>query len=167
VALLLVLDLGGHADAAQTRHEHEVTGGDADLGAEPRPLAAQGILDHLHQYLLALVQQVLDAAPPRCLAADRVGDHGPGRVAGAGGDVRGMQERAAFEPHLHESRLHPRQHPQDASLVDVADDAVPAGALDEHFLQHAVLHQGDAGLLGGHVDQDLFTHESASALCLP
>jgi hypothetical protein len=58
-------------------------------------------------------------------------------------DVRGVQERRALHADLDEGRLHAGQHPRHPALVDIADQAAPAGAFEKHFLQHAVLdHRG-------------------------
>jgi hypothetical protein len=76
-------------------------------------------------------------------------------------DVRGMQERRTGETDLDEGRLHPWHHPLHAPAINVADVAALTGALDMHFLQHAVLDDTHAGLARGHVDQDLLAHAGA------
>jgi predicted transcriptional regulator len=63
-------------------------------------------------------------------------------------DVGHVQEGGALQAHVHEGRLHARQHAHDAAQVDVADDAAAGGALDMHFLDDALLHEGDPGFLG-------------------
>ena len=52
----------------------------------------------------------------------------------------------------------PGQHPRHSTLVDVADQAAPAGALEKHLLQHAVLDHRGARFVGARVDQDLSAH---------
>jgi hypothetical protein len=69
-----------------------------------------------------------------------------------------MQERGAREADLDERRLHAGQHARDAALVEVADDAAAARALDVHLLQHAVLEQRGARLARRDVDEDLDAH---------
>src|SRR5690606_33739353 len=115
-----------------------------------RALAAERVLQHLHQQFLAFVQQLADVGRTRFLHL----------VAGVGGlgDVRGVQERGALESHLDERRLHARQHARHLALVDVAHEAAALRALDEHFLQHAVLDQRNAGFPWCDVDEYLDAH---------
>ena len=58
--LLLLLDALGDPHVTQVGHEHEVTGGDGDLGGEACPLGAERVLDDLHRNLLAFMQQLGD-----------------------------------------------------------------------------------------------------------
>jgi hypothetical protein len=50
---------------------------------------------------------------------------------------------------------------EDFAEVDVADDAVARRAFDVQFLHHPLLHQRDAGFLGGEVDEKFLCHEAA------
>src|SRR3546814_9383154 len=49
-----------HPDGARLRQQHQVTRGDADLRGQPRTLAADRVLDHLHHDFLAVAQQFAD-----------------------------------------------------------------------------------------------------------
>ncbi len=57
----------------------------------------------------------------------------------------------------------PGQHPRHAALVDVADQAAPAGALEKHLLQHAVFDHRGARLVRARIDQNLSAHRSCRA----
>jgi hypothetical protein len=73
-------------------------------------------------------------------------------------DVVGVQERGPVEPDVDEGGLHAGKHARHLALVDVADQATPVRALEEHFLQHAVLDQRSAALARRDVDQQLGAH---------
>src|SRR5205085_8064538 len=73
--------------------------------------------------------------------------------------VGDVQEAVAADAEDDERRLDARLDVDDAALVDVADVALVAGPLDVELLQHGVLQDGDAALLGlQHVDQHFFLH---------
>src|SRR5581483_7229172 len=59
-ARFFVVDLAGNPDAVQAGHEHEIAAGDADIGAQGRPLGADTFLDDLDQHFLAALEDVLD-----------------------------------------------------------------------------------------------------------
>ena len=121
------------------------------MGGETCALGAERVLDHLHQQLLALVQQ---AGNGFRLAGVAVGQF----LALDHGHVGGMQERRAIHADIDEGGFHPGQHPADAPLVDVADDAALARAFDPQLLEHPVLHHGTAHFLWRHVDQNFSAH---------
>ena len=54
------LDLAGHADVIDRRHEHQEAPRHRDVRRQPRALGAERLLDDLDQDLLALLQQVFD-----------------------------------------------------------------------------------------------------------
>ncbi len=131
------------------------------MGREPRALRAERLLENLHEHLLALAHEVADVG-----LASR--GHGLVAVARDGGtrDVRSVQERRPFEAELDERRLHSRQHARHLSLIDIADQAAPAGALDQDFLQHTALDERRADLARRRVDEDLLAfHRAAAAAC--
>ena len=72
--------------------------------------------------------------------------------------VGGVQERGALHADVDERRLHAGQDPRYAALVDIADQAAAAGALQKHFLQHAVFDDRGARLVGAGVDQNFSAH---------
>ena len=59
-----------------------------------------------------------------------------------------MQEGGLVHADVDEGGLHAGQHAADLALVDVAHDAALGLALHMHFLQQAVLDQGDPGFGG-------------------
>src|SRR5262249_56321107 len=59
-AVVVVGDLARDADAVEPGHQDEVAPGDADVGAQGRPLGAQPFLDDLDDDLLAALEDVLD-----------------------------------------------------------------------------------------------------------
>ena len=61
--------------------------------------------------------------------------------------VGGVQEARLRQAEIDERRLHPRQDADDLALMDVADDAAVAGALDVDLGEGAVLDQRDARFL--------------------
>ena len=73
-------------------------------------------------------------------------------------NVGGVQEGGAFQAHVDERRLHARQHALHAALVEIADDAAAALALDEQLGQHAVFDERRARLARRHVDEDFRRH---------
>ncbi|MCY1443943.1 hypothetical protein D9M71_603860 [compost metagenome] len=66
------------------------------------------------------------------------------RRAFAQGDFRGVDKGGAIQADVDEGCLHPRQHANHFTLVDVADDATPLGAFNMHFLKNTVLHHRHA-----------------------
>jgi hypothetical protein len=73
-------------------------------------------------------------------------------------NIRRMQKRRALHADFNERGLHAGQHARDPSLVDIADEAAAAGALDEEFLQHAVLDDRGARLVNTRVDENFNAH---------
>jgi hypothetical protein len=54
--------------------------------------------------------------------------------------------------------LHAGQHAHHLAQVDIADQPARQRAFDMQFLHGGLLHDGDAGLLGRDVDEDVFSH---------
>ena len=170
LSFLLLLDSLRDPDRTGTGHEYDVARWNRDVGREARPLCPERILDDLHQHFLPVAYQVGDG---RAVAEDRP-RLGPGRVrsavAGGGGvayllgvrvsDVRRMEKGCAVEPDIHERGLHAGKNPGHPALVDVSDEPAAVGALDEDFLERAVLDQRDPGLAWSDVDQQLGAHGS-------
>ena len=120
------------------------------MGGKPRPFRAQGVLEHLDQDFLTLVNQVADVG-------------GPGRggfALGVGGadDVRGVQKGGAGQADVDKGGLHAGQYPRDPALVEIAHQAPAVGALDHYFLERAVFQQGHPGFTGRDVDQYFLAH---------
>ena len=144
----------GDPDNGVVGNEHEVAGRNGDTGGEPCALGADRVLDHLHQELLAFGQQGIDR-----ILRERAGNGLHLQVFLGFDQVRDVQEPGAFQADIDERRLHARQYPVHAPLDDISDQAAFAGPFDMDVLQHAVLHHGDAGLVGSDVYEDLFAHE--------
>src|SRR5438270_484194 len=62
--------------------------------------------------------------------------------------VRDVQEAIAANAEIHERRLNARLDVDNAAFVDIADVAFLAGTFDVQLFENAVLHDGDAALLG-------------------
>ncbi len=81
-----------------------------------------GILDDLHDDLLARFEQIGDLAPSAAPSA-------LGRLDAGQHDLIDVQEPVLLEADVHERRLQPGQHVVDLALVDVAHDRAPSAAL--------------------------------------
>ena len=146
-------------------HVDEVPPGDADVARHAGALGAERLLRDLNDDLLAFVQQTLNGALRQ--VDPRIAQ---GRRAGRGGVAGGMrarrrirhvghvEERCPLEPDVHEGRLHARQDPDHAALVDVADEALVLAALDVDLGHLPVLEEGDAHLVGRTVDNERIGH---------
>src|SRR5258708_2224701 len=148
LAPAFVLDALRDADVRVVRQVHQQPAGDRDLGREACALGADRVLDHLDEERLALRKNSLD------------GDGGPFAAFSVLPDIGDVQERSALQADVDERRLHARQHPRHPPHVDVADQAAARRALDQQLLHHARAGDGDARLLRGDVDEDVFAHEN-------
>ena len=72
-AHVVVFDLARHAHAAQRRHQHQVSAGNADVGGKRRPLGADPFLDDLHQHFVAAAEDILDRRLDARASAGRIG----------------------------------------------------------------------------------------------
>ena len=73
-------------------------------------------------------------------------------------DVADVEEGGLVQPDVHEGRLHAREHPDHAALVDVADDALVLLTLEIELRDVAVLDERHAGLAAGRVDHEDAAH---------
>ena len=165
-------------------HVDQVAAREGEIGGDPRPLGPHGLFHHLYQDLLPLLDQFGDhprrqgglggdVANPLVHVVHVVGfDHvvrglfpdvelmkgarrwGGGLVA----DVVDVEKGRLVQADVDERCLHPRQHLAHPPLVDVADGAPGAGAVDVDLGDHPVFHQGDPGLLGGGIDDQQGGH---------
>jgi hypothetical protein len=147
LAQLVRADLLRDADVVVVRQKNQHASGHRDLRRQPRALAADRVLDHLHGERLALEH----------LALDR---HGRRLATTAAGIERRIQvghveERGAIQPDVDEGALHARQHACHLAQVDVADQAALERALDVQLLHRAVLDDGHARFLRSPVDEDV------------
>jgi len=74
--------------------------------------------------------------------------------------VSDVQKRRLVLPDVDKGRLHSREHPGHASLVDVADDSFVLLSLEVKLSDVAVLDQRDPGLSPGRVDHEDAAHKS-------
>src|SRR5690554_7721483 len=150
----LVFDPLGNADMLGTRHIHQVTGWNRQVGRQTGALGADRILGDLRHQGLAFVQQGADirhdSGHTRRLLAT------PGLLCDI--DIRNMDKGGPFQANINKSRFHAGQNPYDFSFIDIANDPPATAALDIDFLEHTVFHQGNTGFHRGNIDQYFFTH---------
>ena len=151
LALFLVLDALGDADMRFLRQINEEAPGDADLRGQPGAFGADRIFHDLHDEILPFREQSLDG---------RGGARAP-VILPVAPDVRDVQKRRALAADLDESRLHARQHANDASHIDVTHEPARGSALDVQLVGRAVLDHCDARLLRRHVDENFLGHGKA------
>ena len=158
--LLVVHDLAGDAHVLDGGHEHEVAAGQGDVRGDARPLLAQGLLDHLHQHLLAGLEHLLDggavvavagAARTRLLLREEV-------LVELLDDVGHVEEGVALLADVHEGGLHPGQDPGHLALIEVPDDPAVGFPLDEDLGNDAVVQERDLRLLGGAAHDEVLGH---------
>ena len=138
--LFLRGDFDGHANFIRRRQKDEKTRGDGNLHRQPRALAANRVFQHLHQKRLPLAQHVADALR---------------RLVAAAHHILHMQKTGALQANINKRRIHARQHPLHLALVNVADNAALALALDEKILQHAAFENRNPRLVRRVIDQNL------------
>ena len=141
------------------RHEDDVAAGQGDVRGDPRPLGAHRLLEDLDDQLLALVEPVLDGGAARLLEL-LGGEEVLGQLLE---DVGGVEEGVALEAEVHERRLHPREDPGHAPLVDAAHDAPVRLALEEELGDDPVLEEGDPRLAGVGADDEVSGHSVPGA----
>ena len=131
LSFLFVLDLAGDGHVARVGHEHQEPAGQGYMGGDAGALHSQRVLGNLDQDLLVRAELLFD--PEAALLGSGFEQHlvvisVDGRRQPRGRfDVRGVEEGGFLQSDVHEGRLHPRQHPSDPSLVDVADAAFLLG----------------------------------------
>ena len=180
-ALGLVLDPPRDAEVRRAGKEHQVAAGQRDVRAHPRALAGERVLAHLDHDLLPLLEQVDDrrtrrgrrqrplADPrrrfrrPRAFRSSRDAARPRRIVRCAVGVVRAVvvdhrvahvEEGVALEAEIDERRLHAGQHARHAALVQVADQAAVAVALERELGEAVVLEHGDPRLVRIALDQE-------------
>ena len=120
---LRVLQAPGDADALAGGGVDHVAPGDRQIHRQARALGLQRVLDHLHDDLLARLEQLGDLLLRAAAAA-------PGDLHAGQHDLIDVQEPVLLEADVDERGLQPGQDVVDLALVDVADDRAPAAALD-------------------------------------
>ena len=152
--LLVVVDLPRDAHVLDRGHEDDVAAGQGHVGGDPRPLGAERLLQDLHHHVLPFVQAILDGQG--ILVDELFG--GEQVLRQLLEDVGDVQEGVSLLADVDEGRLHPREDPGHPPFVDVADDAVMGGALDEDLGDGAVLKEGNLRLLRSGADDQVSGH---------
>src|SRR3989338_552223 len=162
-ALLVVLDPARDPDVASRRHKDQVAPQQRNVGCQPRPFHADGILGDLHQYLLPPAELPLYRETPML---DRLGplenDLVLGRrraCLGHRGEIRTMDEGRFVQADVDESGLHSGKDAGDFALVNVPGHPSFLLSLDQEVGQRAVFDDGDATFLRRAVDKDILLHD--------
>lgn len=150
--LFLRGDFDGHANFIRRRQKDEKTRGDGNLHRQPRALAANRVFQHLHQKRLPLAQHIADAFR---------------RLVATAHHIFHVQKSGALQTNINKCRIHARQHPLHLALINIADDAALALALDEKILQHAVFQKRDPRLIRRVIDQNLRAQTRTVHIQLP
>ena len=136
LARVLVLDLARHAAGVVERGQHQVAAGEREAGGERRALLADGVLGHLDDDRLALLQDVLDARVAALgLAVVGLGDH-----------VLDGQEAVALGAVVDEGGVQAGLDVGDDAAVDVAAGEARFGDVHLVVLQGVALDDGDTQL---------------------
>ena len=153
-ALGFFFDARRHADLGAAWHVDQEARRQRDVRGQPRALGAERVLDHLHEQVIALAHQRADVGFGfGCGHQVRIARRQRRRE-----DISHVQETGAGQPDVEKGRLHARQHARHPALVEVADQALATGPLDEDFLQHTVVDECSTGLARRDVHQDLDGH---------
>jgi hypothetical protein len=75
-----------------------------------------------------------------------------------------MQKCGPLQADVYKRRFHAGQHSAGPAFVDVANQTALTGALNQNFLQDAILDHGDPGFAGRDVNQD-FVARAAFGTC--
>ena len=78
-----------------------------------------------------------------------------------------MQKPGALQTNINKRRIHAGQHPLHLALINIADDAALALALDEKILQHTVFQERDPCLIRRVIDQNLRAQTRTVHIQLP
>ena len=156
------------------RHEDQEPSGQRHVAGEAGALGAERLLGDLHDHVLPFLEQFLDlrfglslVALPLLVSPLPLSLHLHFRLSvvvaalelvKVADDVGDVEEAVALEADVDEGRLHAGQHLRDPALVDVADDAPIALALDEDLRQLVVLEDGHTGLVAIGRNDHLFVH---------
>jgi hypothetical protein len=153
------------------------------MGREASALRAERLLHHLDDDFLAFAKQIFDLRLRPIPIAPRIGSTrgraGPAVAARPAPAVAlrvilvvelvellrvdhivHIEESVALEAEVDEGGLHAGQDLRHAPLVDVADDAALALALDEDFGDEIILEDGHHGFVAVGGDDHLLVHFS-------
>ena len=148
---LRILDPPGDPQPTGQGRQHQVAAGNRDLGGDPRSLVRQSFPGDLNDDVLASARDA--AAPPPAVF---VGGY---RLVAR--HLLEVQVAVPCQPQVDEGGPHAGKNPPYPSLVNVADEAAAAMALDEELHQPASLQNGEAGLVRIAFDQKLPVHLGA------
>ena len=131
-----IFDALRHSDMRIQRHQHEIATRQRNVGRQPRTFCRDRIFRDLNQQRLTFVNEIANILLHRI----RFGDADAGRI-----DVAGVQKSRSRQADVDERRLHAGQNPFDATFINVAGEAVGAGALQMHFGQCVILDRAPHG----------------------
>ena len=151
------------------RHQHQQAAGDGDIGGQARALVADGVLQDLHQHLLALADAVIDAGH----AALSTGIVEPHELAQALG-LAHAEEARARQADIDEGGLHAGEHAFDAADHQIADEAgagsacrtgavgaVVHAAFDHQIAQHTFINERNTRFADTDIDENFVAHGRA------
>ena len=170
--LLLGAHLLGDGHVVGEGGQHHVAPGDGDLAGEPRPLGGDGLLQDLHQQVVALGEHLLDLAGLHDLGlvlemVEHRGVVGPGdRLLGElleraelGTQVGVVQESLLGMSDVDEGRVQTGRELAHLPEEDVADREVIVGLLVVQLHEPAVLQDGDFHAGGRGMDDEFLLHQ--------
>ena len=158
------------------RHVDEEAPRERNLRGHARPLGRNGLLGHLNDERVTLLDDILNGNHP---VAPRTGGRIVGVVApvflaivlvtvgvavviAADNDVGGVQEGALLGTNIDEGGLNPWLYRLDASQVDVSNHPTCFRTVDQEFNELVVLDDGDADFPRRRTDEYLSFHRRPS-----
>jgi len=163
-------------------HENQVAPRQGNVRGDARPFVSNGLLGHLYQDFLPLLQAVFNGNVDQVLLQiahvveflfGRLGrlfrrltltapftgieeelfDFPHGVM-----NVADIQERRLFQVDVHKSGLHPRKHAHHSALVNVAAYTEVRAPLNIKFRDLPVFHEGHTGFKEITIDDELCRH---------
>ncbi len=155
VTLRLMGDAAGNTDIVDGRHQNQIPPRERDMGSHASSLGTHGVLTHLHDQFLTWMNHLRDGELWRRTTLPFLT-----RIARLG--IPDIQKRIACQTDIHKGSLHSRQHILNASLVDVAGDALADRAFHHHLHQLAIFKQRNPCLSRTTVGNQLSAHAHRS-----
>src|SRR3990172_4025137 len=124
-------------------NQHEISAGQGYLVGQTGTLFAHGVLDDLHQHLVALGESFFDARPAFPV------------LGGIVLNVPRIQHAVLRFAEIHERRFHAREHIPDPAQIDVADNGFFVGPGNVMLDEHRAFHDHYLGLVREDPDEHL------------
>ena len=148
-AFIARFDFARDADLRNCRHQNDVTAGQSDVGRNARALCSDRLFGNAHQNVSSLAQQVADShRRDHIFHFDEIGLRiGVGAIIHAKHllvlgkifeNIIYIEKGITAEADIYESGFHARENACDAAFVDVADNALVAGAFNVDLNQAIV-----------------------------